>query len=108
MISSEWDETQNPEFFCFPPHFNDCYDKATKYKVPKENVVPITNAGLDFWAGVDDDDFTNRVGGPKWMDYYLIGTTYGGDGVGLEGGNTANPTLNRFQNPGPGIDRWIN
>ena len=78
-------------------------------KIPRStSIVPISNAGLDFWAGVANDDFTNLVGGPKWMDYYLIGTTYGGDGVGLEGGNTANPTLNRFQNPGPGIDRWIN
>jgi hypothetical protein len=107
-ISSEWDETQDPDFFCFPPAIDGCFAKATKYKVPKENVVPITNAGLDFWAGGAAFSSSDRVGGPKWMDYYLIGTTYGGDGVGLEGGNTANPTLNRFQNPGPGIERWIN
>jgi len=41
------------------------------------------------------------MGGPKWMDYYLTGTVYGGDGVGTEGGNNAIPTLNRFQNPHP-------
>jgi len=77
-------------------------------KIPRStSIVPISNAGLDFWS----QSYDPIMGGPKWMDYYLTGTVYGGHGVGTEGGNTAIPTLNRFQKPTDGSDvpnPWAN
>jgi len=72
--------------------------ETTPIKIPRStSIVPIAYSGLDFW----NQDYNPIMGGPKWMDYYLTGTVYGGDGVGTEGGNNAIPTLNRFQNPHP-------
>jgi hypothetical protein len=82
----------------FIDSFQPLSSDPTPIKIPRStSIVPIAYSGLDFW----NKGYNPIMGGPKWMDYYLTGTVYGGDGVGTEGGNNAIPTLNRFQNPDP-------